>query len=303
MQGRVVFIVGAPHSGSTLLSLILGSHSGGFALNELNSFGQRDGWQLQTRGRRCDVCEGACPFWDERVSGLALARRFGGPAPWQRAARRLLSPRASLYPHLLAASGADFLVDSSKHAGWIEAQLREGGPAPPEFEPVIVKLVRDGRATVAAHHRKKHRDVEIETLIERWLAWMDDIDDLLRRRPGLLRATLAYERLAAGPEGEVRRLCDALGIAFEPAMLRYWEHEHHAVRGNKSTRSLIARWRGGEAEQASVVNPAHGDHYRSLGLAIRPDERWREQLDAEAMAAFERLAGARNRALLHEARA
>lgn len=303
MGGRVVFIVGAPHSGSTLLSLILGSHGRGFALNELDAFTQRGGWRRQARGRRCHVCEGVCPFWDERVSGLALARRFGGPAPWQRAASRLPGPRGSLYPHLMAASGAGLLVDSSKNPAWVEARLGERGLGRPGPEPVVVKLVRDGRATVAAHRRKKHRDVAVEALTERWLGWMDGIDDLLGRHPGLLRATLAYEGLAAEPEGEVRRLCDALGIAFEPAMLRFWEHEHHPLRGNKATRSLITRWREGEAEQARAVNSAHGDHYRALGLAIRPDERWREELDAEAMATFERLAGARNRALLDEARA
>ena len=303
MQGRVVFIVGAPHSGSTLLSLILGSHSRGFALNELDAFTKHGGRRHQTRGRRCHVCEGDCPFWDERVSSLALARRFGGPAPWQGAASRLPRPRGSLYPHLMAASGADLLIDSSKNPAWVEARLGERGLGGSGPEPLIVRLVRDGRATVAAHRRKRHRDVAVEALTGRWLGWMDGIDAVLGRHPGLLRATLAYEGLAAEPEGEVRRLCDALGDrlrAGDAAILGARAPSAARQRGHALAHHALARGRGGAGPRGEP------GAWRPLPLP-GPRDSPRRALARGARrggdGGVERLAGARNRALLEEARA
>lgn len=49
---------------------------------------------------------------------------------------------------------------------------------------------------------------------------------LQEARTNLEGHTLRYEDLVADPEGELRRLCAFLGLEFEPAMLRYGEHDH-----------------------------------------------------------------------------
>ena len=42
-------------------------------------------------------------------------------------------------------------------------------------------------------------------------------------------STHAYQ---TEPEANLERICAFFDLAFDPAALRYWEHEHHAVGGN-----------------------------------------------------------------------
>jgi hypothetical protein len=74
---------------------------------------------------------------------------------------------------------------------------------------------------------------------------MDHIDRVL---PGRVHR-IFYERLVGDLEGEVRRLLDHLGLAFDPACLRYYESDR-VVRTTSSEqvrqpidRSALERWR------------------------------------------------------------
>jgi hypothetical protein len=111
-----------------------------------------------------------------------------------------------------------------------------------------------------------------------------------------------YEELTTDPAGTVRRLCDFLGLPFEPAMLEYWAHEHHPIAGNAGAHSLVIR----ERERRGLSPRDHhkrvneGDrfytsaHYEQLGLGIAPDMRWQTELSAEDEAVFARLADGLN---------
>ena len=73
MDRSVVFAMGSPHSGTSLLTLILGSHSRAFALGEMEDF---------KGSARCRVCEDRCPIWTsgsraaspDAASGAATGR-------------------------------------------------------------------------------------------------------------------------------------------------------------------------------------------------------------------------------------
>ena len=72
-QRAVVFVLGSGHCGSTLLDLILGSHSEAFSLAEFIHISRLIDTPEPERGPVCAICEGSCPFWDETASFLGLA--------------------------------------------------------------------------------------------------------------------------------------------------------------------------------------------------------------------------------------
>jgi hypothetical protein len=80
-----------------------------------------------------------------------------------------------------------------------------------------------------------------------------------------------YEDLAADPPRELARICGFLGISYEPGMLNFASVAHHSTDGND-----IRFLRNSE---------------------IRLDTRWRQNLSADDLRYFEKRAGALNREL------
>ncbi|HEY7401606.1 MAG TPA: sulfotransferase, partial [Actinomycetota bacterium] len=147
----VLFIGGMGRSGSTLLDRVLGDVPGFVAVGEL-VFLWRRGLAL---GERCGCGEpfGRCAFWNRvgkeafdgwdsiDVSALeALQRRVDRnrfvpwmlapkitPRAWRRDLDRYAEVLGRLYRGIAAASGAEVVVDSSKHASTAELMRRVPG--------------------------------------------------------------------------------------------------------------------------------------------------------------------------------
>ena len=290
MTRTVIFITGTGHSGSTLLSLILGSHSEAFDLGELKNA------RLGDRDRVCYVCDGPCPFWDTPSWQAELTRRLT-PGPLGRLRGAVAAWRSSVYDAAFRRTETRVLVDSSKSVSWFRRQLQY----PRQWRDKTVRLVwvtRDGRAVVNSYLRK-YPDRSVEELTEEWRRDVGRFRAFYESFPAERRARVAYEALATAPEATVRTLCADLGLDFEPAMLRYWEHDHHTVSGNTGTRSLIQRYRrerGEAADQGALdeTQRRHGSHYEALGLDIRLDLRWVDEMTEDQKATFEALAGEDN---------
>jgi len=305
---KVIFIMGAGHSGSTLLDLIIGSHSKAFSLGELWSISADQVSKKQSL--ICGVCAGECAFWNRRASLPVLRSYFGR---WNRSNRlafalyRYLGGfKGNIYRHLLEWSRAEVLVDSSKRVWWIRRQL-----LPSWFwrgmNPFLIYLHRDGRA-VANSLLRKFPERGMAAIAKGWVRGTQQRERYFRAFPRHRRLQLAYEQLATDPEGVINSVCDWLDIRYEPEMLRYWQHDHHPVAGNLGARSLIFKYReqfdGGLAAYWSQIN--EGDrytnqaHYDELGMAIKLDLRWRHELSREQLDIFDTVAGAVNRPYAYE---
>ena len=275
---KVVFISCAGHSGSTLLNLILGSHSGIFGLGELRSFRNR-------YPNLCGVCGSACPFWNTRPIVPLLGSYFAGG----RGARRLLVAAVrrhrSIYRYLARSAGVHILVDSSKDVRWYRRQLHFTRHWR-RVEPILVYLVRDGRAVVNSVLRK-YPERSISSVTERWIEDKKERDRLWTDFPGA-RYRLRYEELALHPNIETRKLCAFIDVPFEPDMIHFWEFDHHLIGGNRVTRSQVRRG----------VSPGewHNGYY-DQPPAIRLDLRWKTELPSTFQEHFERVAGDFNREL------
>lgn len=211
MQERLVFLIGSPRSGSTMLARMLGAHSRVFAPAEPHLMPP-----LAHLG-----------FGDERVErapydpvvtqeGLhALETLLPGGEKDVRDALRALTD--TLYARALAASGCDLLLDKT--------------PAYALVLPFLTGLYPEARYVVLTRHplavwcsfvdsffdgdfRAAHAH---NPLLERYVP---AVARLLRERPVPL-VHVRYEALVRDPEAGLGPLCEFLGLDFEPGMVDY----------------------------------------------------------------------------------
>ena len=270
-----VLICGAGHSGSTLLGMILGSHSRAFYMGEGGKARYLGDPTKPLRKRVCKICGEDCPVW----SGFA----WDGNAP--------------LHPAVAAHVGRPVIVDSTKDEAWIEARAAEtvaaGGKA------VLVLLGRDGRAVVNSRIRK-YPDRDPAEQIQDWIGKMESSEALFDRFAGP-KMRVRYEQLATSTEAVAQALCALIGIAYEPDMLRFAETPHHVLGGNSGTQFIVAREQLDDPDEAFVsLNGRTRDYYENHSGGIELDLRWREELSAPHLALFEHLASRANEAFKWE---
>lgn len=276
MKNRsTVFMVGAGHSGSTLLGLMLGAHPQVFYAGEAKKSSFLGDERKPLKKRVCKLCGPSCVVW-----GTLTPRDFEA---------------SDLYEVLSHRTGCPVVVDSTKSTEWIEggvAAVRARGA-----EAKLVFLQRDGRAVVSSRLRK-YPETSASEHARDWRAQMERSRAFTEAFPGSAMA-MRYEALATEPERELRRACAFLGLAFDPAMLTPWTTEQHPLGGNSGTQWLMARERPNDGSVLSLGDKTR-DYYEAHPPAIVFDERWRRELSPEALAAFEAEAGETNAAYAWE---
>ena len=216
---NLIFILSQPRAGSTLLQKILGSHPEIHTLAE-PWIALHPLFGLRERGIAADY---HARLALTAVEGF-LAVLPEGEEAWWEGVRRMLG---HLYERALAPSGKRIFLDKTPRYYFILFELRRVFP-----RARFVFLLRHPLAVLAS-------------VIDTWAA-DDSIENLryfrhdLAVAPGRLVEALAsagandavlhYEDLAARPEATIEHLCAALGIAFDPAMLRYGASEAGKAR-------------------------------------------------------------------------
>ena len=297
--GKVVFILGIGRSGSTMLDLMMGSHSQGFSLGEIS--------KLPQIYRHNPTPEAFCPassFWSDHFSeadakqlALGLSGRRLHPAiplRLERGFRELIGRDAIFNPYtlLLDRIRKTLLVDSSKYPDWVERRLdaREFRKGP--LQAYVIHAVRDGRAVLNSYLRA-YPEMTAESVSQRWLTNLNKCEQLYATLPTDRRLQVQYEALATDPVNMMRKVCAFLEVPFEPEMLEYWKHDHHYIAGSRSARALIARYRNQPVP--SNTQEVHGEYYAKMDLTIKLDQRWKQELEAEKVETFYQIVGDRNR--------
>jgi hypothetical protein len=305
-----IYILSAGHSGSTLLNLILGSHSRATAVSELTN------WPadiVQQESCTCGVRAGACPFW--RDVAERLRARLGvdvlsnprslelgyidaprGPyrgSTWYRA--MWMTRRIAMYVSLLSgiplprpARRRFDLTTENRLAVYDAVRAASGASvvidaskeylqgvsvyrARPDRTRLIL-LIRDGRAVFYSHLK---RGFGHAYSLRAWRNTYRNLLPLVRRNvhPEHM-LVVRYEELVSDPTQTVRRICAFAGLEFEPAMLDTSSKQHHITSGN-NMRFSSAR-------------------------GIRLDRKWQSELRERDREFFERNAGSLNRELGYE---
>lgn len=260
----VLYIGGFGRSGSTLLERVLGQVKGAVAVGELVHLIERGLIEDQDCGCRRPFHE--CPFWTdvgakafggwdriEAVEWLALKHRVDRNryiplmvAPILPRYRRDLAQYAErltqLYEAIAEVSGAELIIDSSKHASTAVLLRRLG-----RIRLRVVHLVRDSRG-VAYSWTKKVTRPEIRgeptlmprfhptTAAVRWSTYNAMFE--LLRMIGVSVTLVRYEDFLAAPAGATARALSAVGAPVAAHDLAFLSDRHvdlladHSVAGN-----------------------------------------------------------------------
>jgi hypothetical protein len=263
---KTALICGAGHSGSTLLGMLLGSHSRAFYMGEGAKVRYLGDKTKPLHKRACKICGEACSVW--------------GDFHWDRS--------ASLHHQVAAHVGRDIIIDSTKNDAWIAERTAETCAA--GGDPYLILLLRDGRGVLNSRLRK-YPERDPETLVRDWIAQMERSRSLYDGFNGP-KIQVRYETLATRPEPVMRSLCDMLGIGYEDAMLHFHAAEHHPLGGNNGPQYMAARTRFQNPDEVFVkLNQDRRQYYETHDAGIRLDLRWKRELSAENLAIFDRLAG------------
>ena len=217
MESRLLFVIGPPRSGTTLLMRLLASHSAIYSRPEPHLL-----TPLAHLGYY-DVVD-AAPF--DHIQASQAARDFVADLPrgeddYLDACRTYAD---ILYGRMLAARGGGkrFFLDKT--------------PANALVLPFISRLYPRARYIVLMRHPAAVFSSYANSFFD------GDYDAARRFNPILNRyvpamaqfvraqrvplTCVAYERLVQEPEAELRRICDFLGLPFEAGAIEYGAHAH-----------------------------------------------------------------------------
>jgi len=211
MQDRLVFLIGSPRSGSTLLSRVLGAHSAIFAPEEPHLI------TPMAHLGYYDAVE-AAPYDPiiTRTAARALVGALPGGETDYLDALRAYSDR--LYGGLFAGAGdASLLLDKT--------------PAYALSLDFLAKLYPDAKYVVLTRHPVAVWSSFVDSFFDGQDAVAHEHNPLLERYvPAIarfLRTTdvsfhrVHYENLVQAPEENARHICAFLDIEFEPGMVDY----------------------------------------------------------------------------------
>jgi hypothetical protein len=306
---KFIFICAAGHSGSTLLDLLLGAHSGGLSLGEITLLPKNISLDSVCS---CGEHLSKCVFWSHLITefgnsigidlwkdpyrlnlgfikagreidpehqtrGRMMLRKLSYGAEYARF--RWHAPMPA-FLHRSIQQGTEnkcnlfrFILEQTNRQFIIDSSKHYleglGLYRAAPNDTKIISLLRDGRAVFNSGIR---RGIHPKQALDSWTRHSSRSAFVLKKQlPDAALLTVRYETLASSPESELRRISEFLRIDFYPNMLKFAASESHIANGN--------RMRFGQSSD------------------IKLDERWREELSVPMLRFFERRAGKLNRQL------
>jgi len=294
---RIVYIVGAGRSGSTVLDTVLGNHPQAVSVGELSNL-HRSAW-VNNEFCACGEPANDCGFWNEvrsrwlrSTSGASIEsylelrdrfERFRSAALWRTetaslyrssSARRYLEQTGMLLESIAAVSGRRVIIDSSKtplRVRWL-ARL-------PGIDLRLVHLVRDSRAVAWSRKKalKRNEEAGVQHDLAARPAWYSvaywTVSNLLaarlRRGMGKRGVLVRYEDFVTEPGRQLLRIGEACGL---------------------DCGSLAEALEAGES--FSVGHTVAGNRLRMAGaVRLKADWDWIERLDESDRRTCWRLSG------------
>jgi len=235
---KVIFILGTGHCGSTLLDMLLGSHSDIVGVGELDTIRK----QLK-RGTKCtcgmDI--DVCPLWSQQIDEV---EGWGGMQVYRNKVKTILNRKkyqyvdtgnkvnkdsfcknqTDIYKFVSEKKDAKVIVDSSKNPDRVSLISKCD-----DIKPIIVHLVRDGRGVLWSYKKKYSRTM---AFIWKWLAENLKIE-LIKEQTGATSVFVKYSDLCENPKRELSRVLSVVGLDYEDEMQDFRRSDHHQVGGNR----------------------------------------------------------------------
>jgi hypothetical protein len=243
---KVIYVMGAGRSGSTIFGVTLGNCDDVFYAGELDAWLVRSGVpQLEDAERmrfwsavRAEVPGAAELFGDEAQRclerSLALLRVHRWPAR-RRLRGRYRRIAEDLYRAVARASGATHIVDTSHYPLRARELQALGG-----IDLYLVYLVRNPHSVVGSFNRRDVAQYSKSTLTTNVYLWLTNLLSVLvfLRHSRDRRLLVRYEDFVADPERTLRRVLDLVGSAAVPPELTSLR-TGVPFQGNRVTRSQV----------------------------------------------------------------
>jgi hypothetical protein len=227
---KVVWIVGASFSGSSLLNLLLDTQPTVRGLGEGSQVYRRGTW-----GKRnvVHVSGGPCALCRSTVDECGLYKNYHGE-PFYR----------FNFDHY----GCNLLVDSSKSVDMFCVKPREA-----EFGYTIVLISKSPPEAVQSprlHAKWDHWDAHakqvasVEHALSFYIAtYRDYLLELAQLKMSAPIVCVQYAQLARNPMRSIERLCNVVDEPFDTQRLadRWWETDTHVLGGNPAVVAQIAQ--------------------------------------------------------------
>ncbi|MEL6195837.1 MAG: sulfotransferase [Myxococcota bacterium] len=285
-QLPLLYITSNGRSGSTLLDLLLGSHSELWTAGEL----QLLDWHRRVPSERCGCSApfNECPFW----GALQLDQKdviLQGRYHYGHGATGVIRPKdlKNLWLPSLGTDDPDYAEASYRIARTILRQARMEKPNTKWLVDAsktpyrLLALSRSSFFNVFAIHITKRPEAFVHSMTRnatastrttlrmamRWIVENRIIDEVLRRElPANQRMAIKYEDLATDPEKTLRKVQEKIGIPPEPLSDRFRDASNHALFGNQM------RWRRDgiklDTKWLTEMNPTHRYIARSATRAF-----------------------------------
>ncbi len=269
-QPIIIYITSRGHSGSTLLDLLISSHSRVTTVGELKVLSYFHGHQrrLQILHERKCVCGAPtkfeCRFWSavdahlRRHAGLDLTTVdvcSEDPETFR-------THNLAVFRAVMEITGTPYIVDSSKTLDRLKKLI-----AAEAFDVRPIHLIRSPHGVVYSN-MKKGRSWLYHT--RNYLIAMMRTLELLSRYEHF---TVHYETLCRHPRQTISGVMHWLGLEFEERQLDWAAHEHHNIAGNRMRYSGSSEIRLDETWK-SHLNPFQKAAISLITLPTRNSGRW-----------------------------
>jgi hypothetical protein len=193
---KPVFVLSSIRSGSTLLRVMLNTHSQIHAPHEMHLAGLH----LTFGGR----------FVEDAMTEIQLDEVQLEYLLWDRVLHRELTRH-----------GKRVVVNKTPSDAFRWRRIVDCWP-----DARFIYLLRHPAAIADSWSRAKPQ-APIERVVDTVLPYMNAVQEARENREGLV---VRYEDITVDPEREMRRICDFIGVEYEPAMVDYGQADHGSFK-------------------------------------------------------------------------
>lgn len=191
-----VFVLSSVRSGSTLLRVLLNSHSQIRAPHELHLR------TLEVRPSR--------EYTENIMDAIGLSRKELEHLLWDR-----------VLHHELERSGKRIVVDKTPANALIWRRISSAWP-----QARYIFLQRHPQSVVESVLNRR-KGAEKDAVVKEIFNYVNGVEQARQNLKGL---AVRYEDLTADPPAQTRRICEYLGVEWEPAMLDYGAQDHGPIK-------------------------------------------------------------------------
>jgi hypothetical protein len=265
----VIMLVGEGHSGSTLLDLIMDSHSQVVGVGELSHYSKHlNSGGLCSCGKQIKDCE----FWQNVFRGVGASRL---PLIYRKKLDFLYNKNEyfyytdfekkldteeyvriteQVYKNILKFSGKEIVFDSSKSCDRAEAIIKFNK----NLDIILLHLVRDGRGVAYSNIKLGRQGFDF---MRKWMMANLKTELVKSRNRNIKNIFVLYEDFVKNPEKVLKYILNQLDLSFENKMLSFGNVIHHQPGGNFNLRinaetdeiKLDEKWRSKMSTKDKIV--------------------------------------------------